>query len=118
MGLKVSATEAARLSERAVRTIRRWIETGRLAAEAAGLREPGPGVGPSQWLVDVDDLARIPGVVLDRAYLAELEQRSGTSDLLAQIIERLRQVEASLGELRSRVEHLEAGGSGQPPTSG
>ena len=75
MGLKVSAMEAARLTNRGERTIRRWIATGQLVAQPAGMRERGQGVGPYRWLIDMDDLSKTPGVTLNRNVLAELEAR-------------------------------------------
>jgi hypothetical protein len=118
MGIQVTATEAARLVDRSERTIRTWISSGRLPAVPAGLREPGERTGPTRWAIDVEDLARIPGVTLNGAVLAELEVRARLSaQARAQggesILERLAHLESLVAALMERVEQLE----GQPAAS-
>lgn len=112
VGLKVTATEAARLASRGERTIRQWIATGRLAAEPAGFRERRQGVGPNRWLVDVDDLARIPGVRLDAARLAELEAQAALQETSEAVLGRLARMEQGLEQVRQELsilrEHLAA----------
>jgi len=102
VGLHVSATDAARLVRRTPRTIRNWIVSGRLPAEAVGVRERTLGVGPNQWRIDIDDLREIPGVHLDPVVLARLETieatRTGTN-----VLERVERLERLLGTLQAEV---------------
>ena len=108
MGLKVSAREAARLAGRTERTIRTWVASGKLVAEPLGPRGRRRGVGPNRWLIDVDTLARVPGVTLDRARLAELELRAAEVDLSTSLVERVARLEHQVGELRQDIENLRA----------
>ncbi len=112
MGLKVSAREAAALAHRTERTIRAWVASGKLHAEPAGPRERRRGVGPNRWLIDVDALAKIPGVSLDRARLAELELRAAEADLSTSLVERVEQLEREVAALQSEVSELK---HQQPP---
>lgn len=107
MGLKVSALVAARLANRGERTIRGWIATGKLPAAPAGARAPGEGVGPSRWEIDVEDLARMRGVVLNQALLAELEAREALATASPGVLERLTRLEDTVGDLRTEVERLQ-----------
>lgn len=106
MGLKVSAREAARLVGRTERTIRAWVASGKLMAEPAGPRSRRRGVGPNRWLIDVDVLAQMPGVALDRARLAELELRAAEVELGTSLVERVARLEHQVGELRHEVANL------------
>lgn len=107
MGLKVSPVEAARLVGKTERTIRQWIASGRLPAEPAGQRTPRPGVGPYRWLIDTDELGRMPGVRLNPAVLAELEARTALTGAGEDVLARLTRLEHDVAELRQRVEQVE-----------
>ena len=96
MGLKVSAIEAARLTNRAERTIRRWIAQGTLPAEPGGAREPGQGVGPSRWLIDVDELRRIRGVTVNEMLLAEFEAQAALAHSAESLLERINRLVRSV----------------------
>lgn len=107
MGLKVSPVEAARLVGKTERTIRQWIASGRLPAEPAGQRTRRPGVGPYRWLIDTDELGRLPGVRLNPAVLAELEARTALTGTGEDVLTRLTRLEHDMAELRQRVEMME-----------
>jgi hypothetical protein len=104
MGLKVSATEAAQLTGQSARTIRRWIASHRLSASPAGMRAPGQRTGPNRWQIDVDELARMPGVELDPTILTQLEARArraaqrGTT-----VVDQLAALEREVADLRDEV---------------
>lgn len=106
MGLHVSAREAARLAGKTERTIRAWVAGGKLAAQPAGPRVRRQGVGPTRWLVDVDDLVRMPGVRIDRARLAELELRASEASVSTSLVERVSRLERSVQELQSEIHAL------------
>lgn len=107
MGLKVSAIDAARLTNRGERTIRRWIAQGTLMATPEGAREAGQGVGPSRWLVDVDDLRRIRGVVINDALLTQLEARSALAGSAQSLVQRVDELERAVENLQARLNRLE-----------
>lgn len=119
MGLKVHAAEAARLVGRSERTVREWIATGRLSAQPAGLREKREGVGPGRWLIDVDDLAAIPGVQFDAARLAELMARDALLRSGHDVLGRLEQLERQVATLEAEVADLkhDRPTSGKEPTA-
>jgi hypothetical protein len=106
VGVKVNASQAAALVDRTERRVREWIKQGKLRAEPAGPRKREPGkVGPSAWAIDVDELAMVPGVTINRERLAELEagQKRSPSGVLA----RLDRLEADVQMLRTRLRTLE-----------
>jgi hypothetical protein len=106
MGLKVSPPVAATLTGRAERTIRLWIASGKLPAEPSGARERRPGVGPYRWLIDTDDLARVPGVHLVPARLAELEAQAAFAGAGENVLERLARLERAVATLRQEVAEI------------
>lgn len=106
MGIKISPAEAARLTGRTERTVRLWITSGRLPAEPSGFRERRTGVGPYRWLIDVDDLAQIPGIHLDQVYLAELQARHALTGQEPGVLERLAGIEHALTKVRTDIDAL------------
>jgi hypothetical protein len=106
MGLSVSPVEAAQLAGRTERTIRHWIATGKLHAEPSGSRERRPGVGPSRWIIDTADLARVPGVTINRARLAEIEARAALEGAGESVLERLARLEREVDALQREVARL------------
>lgn len=114
MGLKVSAREAALLTHRTERTIRAWVASGKLQAEPAGPRGRRRGVGPNRWLIDVDALAMMPRVSLDRVRLAELELRASQAHLSTSLVERVERLERQVSALQTEVSDLQR--QQQPPT--
>jgi polyhydroxyalkanoate synthesis regulator phasin len=107
MGLKVSAREAALLAHKTERTIRTWVASGKLRAEPTGARARRPGVGPNRWLIDVDALAQMPGVTLDRVRLAELELRASEASLSISLVERVERLEHEVEALRQQMHVLQ-----------
>ena len=106
MGLKVSVREAAQLTQRTERAVRHWIATEKLPALPTGVREQRPGVGPSQWEIDVDDLARVRGVTLNRGYLAELELREAELGTVTRLVTRVEKLEDALAEVHQQIAQL------------
>lgn len=107
MGLKVSAREAARLANRTERTIRAWVASGKLQAEPAGPRERRQGVGPNRWLIDVDLLAQMPHVSLDRVRLAELELRAAEAGVSTTLVERVARLEREMHAVKAELAQLQ-----------
>jgi polyhydroxyalkanoate synthesis regulator phasin len=106
VGIKVSAAEAAELADRNERVVRGWIKSGKLRAEPAGPRQPERGrAGPSRWAIDVDDLAQVPGVAIDRERLAQIEAAGASTP--GGILARLETIEREVQSLRARVRDLE-----------
>lgn len=93
MGIKVSAAQAARLADRNERIVRGWIKSGKLKATKDG----------HTWMVDTDDLARIPGVHL---------QPQEPEDKLPSLESMLLEHDNQIAELKRRIIALE----GRPPT--
>ncbi len=93
MGILVSAAVAGRLVDRHERIIRGRIERGDLPNARKGSR--------GQWLIDVDDLAAIPGWVVDREELARLELRTRRGH--AGLVARVEQLEARVRMLEARL---------------
>lgn len=114
MGILVSAAEAGLLVGRHERMVRWHITTRRDL--------PGRKSAQGQWLVDVDDLTRVPGWVVDRERLAKLELRQTRSHggLVARmeaLETRIRQQEAHIRALQERLRQLnnEDNEDGDPP---
>ena len=116
MGILVSAAEAGGLVDRHERVVRQRIQDGDLPA-----RKNARG----QWQIDVDDLARVPGWVVDRERLARLELRQRRSH--AGLVSRTEALEARLRGLESHqrsideqlarlLERLSPPGAPRPPT--
>lgn len=105
MSTTVNASEAATLVDRTDRRIYEWIRQGKLRAEPSGPRAKGERTGPTEWRIDVDDLARVPGVAIDRQKLAELE--AGRSRSPASVLARLETLERELAVVRARLRALE-----------
>lgn len=108
MGILVSAAEAGALVDRHERVVRQHIQDGGLPA-----RKDARG----SWRIDTDDLARVPGWVVDRERLARLElrQRRSYPGLVARteaLEGRLRAIE---GQMRAVLERLERLGQSEPP---
>lgn len=100
MGILVSAAEAGLLVDRHERVVRQHIQDQQLPA-----RKDARG----RWQIDVDDLTRIPGWVVDRERLARLELRQTRSHagLVARteaLESRLRSIEAHLRAIESLLE--------------
>jgi hypothetical protein len=88
MGAKVSAAQAARLADRNERIVRGWIASGKLKATKDG----------HTWMVDTDDLARIPGVHL---------QPQEPEDKLPSLESMLLEHDNQIAELKRRIIALE-----------
>lgn len=108
MGILVSAAEAGALVDRHERVVRQHIHDGGLPA-----RKDARG----RWQIDVEDLARVPGWIVDRERLARLELRQRRSH--AGLVERTEALEGRLrtleGQLRLVLERLERLGQSAPP---
>ena len=112
MGILVSAAEAGALVDRHERVVRQHIQDGGLPAtkDARG-----------RWQIDVEDLARVPGWIVDRERLARLElrQRRSHAGLVARteaLESRLRGLESHLRAIESSLERLGQIGPQRPPT--
>lgn len=116
MGLKVSPNQAARLVGKTERTIRQWIADGRLPAQPAGRRRPRSGVGPYRWMIDTDDLARMPGIAIDPTVRAELEAHAALQGTGRSVLERLERVEREVADLRRAMDELRTSRSENTPT--
>lgn len=102
MGTHLTAAEAAQVAGVSERSVRAWISTGRLQAEKA------EAAGPARWAIDVDDLAGLPGVVINREALARIE--AGDANSAQGILARLTALELEVQALRSRLRTIEASG--------
>lgn len=108
MGTKVNATEAAALVDRTERRVREWIRQGKLRAEPIGPRQRAAGkAGPSAWAIDVDELASVPGVTINRERLAEIAAGRG-SRAPGGVLARLAELEARVRVLEARLRAVEA----------
>ena len=116
MGILVSAAEAGALVDRHERVVRQHIHDGGLPA-----RKDARG----RWQIDVEDLARVPGWIVDRERLARLELRQRRSH--AGLVSRTEALEARLRGLESHqrsideqlarlLELLSPPGAPRPPT--
>lgn len=94
--MKISAVQAALLVGRNERRIRDWIATRRLPAIKVG----------QSWQIDIDDLERLPGVVIDREQLALLQQQEATTP--HGLLNRLAQLENTVQDLQREVAALKA----------
>jgi hypothetical protein len=119
MGAMVTAAKAAQLAGVSERTVRAWLQSGRLHAQKATRR------GPISWAIDVDALAAVEGVMLRRDLLDEREHtndherewRSGVADAVpAAILARLSGLEAQMRAMRERFAELERIASRPRPT--
>lgn len=119
MGITVTAAQAAELAHRHERVVRGWIASGKLRARAAGPRGKitGTHTGPSRWAIDTDDLARVPGVTLDRERLAALEAQAGARGP-GSVLTRLDALEREVAQLRRELQMVLARRSAMPDTSG
>jgi hypothetical protein len=113
MGILVSAAEAGALVDRHERVVRQHIQDGGLPAtkDARG-----------RWQIDVEDLARVPGWIVDRERLARLElrQRRSHAGLVARteaMESRLRALENHLRAIERSLERLGQAGPPRPPAS-
>lgn len=105
MGIRVSAAQAAQLVARSEKAVRQWIQSGKLEARPDGPNHARHKSGPSRWSIDVDALAGVPGVVLDRELLARLEASDARS--AATVAARVDQLERELQQLRVRLRAME-----------
>jgi hypothetical protein len=112
MGLKVSAAQASQLTGIHERTIRQYISDGRLYAATAGPRDPEGKAGPSRWAIDVDDLAALPGVAINREVLARIELARGHDP--AAILARLEALERQMRAMQSQLLQLTGGAAPAP----
>src|SRR5260370_27118726 len=102
MGIEVKLAEAAALVGRHERIVRWHILT------RTDLRARKVG---RTWLIDTDDLERVPGWKVDRGRLAELQMAdSHTSE---QLLVRLQALETELRLVKNRLHLLEA--ENRPP---
>lgn len=103
MGLKVTAAEAAALAHVSERTVRAWLTSEPPKLRAVKRQEAGR---PASWAIDVDELASVAGVTIDRDMLAQLE--AGRTRSPGGILARLEAVERELATVRARLRVLEA----------
>lgn len=96
------------------KTIRNKMRSGKLPATPSGPRVETGQTGPSLWLIDVEDLKRLPGVTLNPGRLAVLAQKHGEPLSPASLQDRLEALESVFEEmeqelvlLRRRVQVLE-----------
>lgn len=111
MGILVSAAEAGALVDRHERVVRQHIQDGGLPA-----RKDARG----RWQIDVEDLARVPGWIVDRERLARLELRqrrshAGLVERTEALESRLRTLESHLRAIESSLERLGQIGPPHPP---
>jgi hypothetical protein len=118
VGFHVSPAEAGHLTGKTERTIREWIRSGKLHAEPAGSRTRRPGVGPYRWLIDTDDLARVPGVALDPAGLETFAAKEALADTGAHLLERVTRLEQDAADLRREVTAIQKALETRSPAEG
>jgi hypothetical protein len=102
MGVKISAVQAALLVGRNERRIRDWIATRRLPAIKVG----------QTWQIDIDDLERLPGVVIDREQLALLQRQEATTphgllNRLADLEDTVQRLQSEVAVLKARINDIE-----------
>ena len=96
MGLRVSAAEAGLLVGRHERRVRAHISRGDLPAKKTQAGE---------WRIDVDDLPRVRGWVVDRERLAQLEGRQART--YGGLVARVEAMEARARSLEQQLATLE-----------
>jgi len=97
MGEKISVAQAARLIGRQERLLRGWIANGKLAATKTG----------QAWVIDLDDLARVPGVRIDQEQLAALADGAIATSARTSASQRIMDLEQEIVALRQRLEGAE-----------
>lgn len=96
MGILVSAAQAGELVDRHERVVRQHIQDGQLPA-----RKDARG----RWQIDVEELTRIPGWVVDRERLARMELRQSRTH--PGLVARTETVEARLRAIETQLRAIE-----------
>lgn len=104
--MRVSVAQAAWLIGRSEKTVRLKIGSGELPATPTGPRSEQGKTGPSFYLIETDDLAKLPGVTLNPERLAEIAKKQGESPPHDSLVARLEAVESVFEELESEVTRL------------